>query len=107
VPKSSSLASAMFSISPLVRLTKSRDGGVLLDIEHGAMFSLNPVGTRIIELLQQQQSHASLVGQVSREFNISEAVVEADVLEFLSVLRQQQLLNEPATRQPSQGGGGV
>jgi hypothetical protein len=105
VPKSSNLASAMFSISPSVRLTKSQDGGVLLDVAHGAMFSLNPVGTRILELLQQEQSHSSLVLQVSREFGVSEAVVEADVLEFLSILRQQQLLNEPATQQPSQGGG--
>jgi Coenzyme PQQ synthesis protein D (PqqD) len=105
VPKSSSLASVMFSISPSVRLAKSRDGGVLLDIEHGAMFSLNPVGTRIVEILQQEQSHESLVLEISREFGVSESVVEADVLEFLSILRQQQLLNERATAQPSVGGG--
>jgi Coenzyme PQQ synthesis protein D (PqqD) len=97
----------MLSISKSVRLSKSRDGGVLLDIEHGAMFSLNPVGTRIVELLQQGHSQSFLVHQVSCEFNVSEAVVQADVLEFLSILRQQQLLNEAATMQPPLGSGGV
>ena len=85
----------MFSISPSLRLTKSPDGGVLLDIERGTMFSLNPVATRIIELLQRQHNRSSLVHEVSCDFAVPEAVVAADVDEFLSILRTEQWLDEP------------
>ena len=105
VPESFHLASTMFSISPSVRLTKSQDGGVLLDIEQGEIFSLNPVGTRIIELLQTEQTRSSLVRLVSCEFSAPEEIVAADVDEFLSILRQQHLLSERATGQSFAGGG--
>lgn len=105
MPEFSNPAGAMFSISQSVRLAKSQDGGVLLDIEHGAIFSLNPVGTRIIELLRQEQNRSSLIRDISCEFGVSEQTVAADVDEFLSILRQQQLLNERATSQSSAGGG--
>jgi len=105
VPESFHLASTMFSISPSVRLTKSQDGGVLLDIEQGEIFSLNPVGTRIIELLQTEQTRSSLVRLVSCEFSAPEEIVAADVDEFLSILRQQHLLCERATGQSFAGGG--
>jgi len=95
----------MFSIPPSVRLTKSQDGGVLLDIEQGEIFSLNPVGTRIIELLQTEQTRSSLVRLVSCEFCAPEEIVAADVDEFLSILRQQHLLSERATGQSCAGGG--
>lgn len=105
VPESSRLVSTMFSISPSVRLTKSQDGGVLLDIEQGEIFSLNPVGTRIIELLQTEQTRSSLVHVVSREFSAPEEAVAADIDEFLALLRQQHLLTEGATGQSLAGGG--
>ena len=39
-------------IAPSVRETASEDGAVLLDIEQGICFSLNPVGLKIWELLE-------------------------------------------------------
>jgi coenzyme PQQ synthesis protein D (PqqD) len=86
----------MLSISKSVRLTKSQDGGILLDVDRGAIFSLNVVGTRIVELLQQQQSRSSLLRQVSCEFDVSEAAAAADLDEFLSTLRKQELLDAGA-----------
>jgi len=86
----------MLSISKSVRLTKSQDGGILLDVDRGAIFSLNVVGTRIVELLQQQQSRSSLLRQVSCEFGVSEAAAAADLDEFLSILRKQELLDAGA-----------
>ena len=40
-------------IAPGVRETASEDGAVLLDIEQGICFSLNPVGLKIWELLEE------------------------------------------------------
>ena len=91
----------MFSISKSVRLTKSQDGGILLDVEHGAIFSLNPVATRIVELLEQEQTVSSLVAQIMHDFGVSDATIAEDVDAFLAKLRQQRLLQEPeAKRQP-------
>lgn len=91
----------MFSISKSVRLTKSQDGGILLDVERGAIFSLNPVATRIVELLEQEHSVSSLVAQIMDDFGVSEDTVAEDVDAFLSKLRQQRLLQEhEAKRQP-------
>ena len=43
-------------IAPGVRETASEDGAVLLDIEQGICFSLNPVGLKIWELLKKHYS---------------------------------------------------
>ncbi len=83
---------AMFTIAESVRITKCQDGGVLLDVARGTMFTLNPVGARILELLQQKCGLPLLVAQISREFGAPGEVVRADVEEFLSVLRSQGLL---------------
>ena len=83
----------MPTISRSVRLTKSDDGGVLLDVEQGTLFSLNSVGARIVELLQARQATASIVSQISREFGASEQLVSTDVADFLRLLHQRGLLD--------------
>jgi hypothetical protein len=90
----------MFSISKSVRITKSADGGILLDVERGQIFSLNPVATRIVELLAREQSVRSLATQIGREFGISKELAR-DVNDFLSTLREQHLLEEPEGKLPS------
>jgi hypothetical protein len=90
----------MFLISKSVRLSKSLDGGILLDMERGGIFSLNPVATRIVELLGREQSVFSLVDQIGREFGISE-LLAPDVVNFLSTLRDERLL-EDSEGNPSQ-----
>jgi len=89
----------MFSISKSVRLTKSQDGGILLDLERGGIFSLNPVATRIVELLGREQSVSSLVDEISQEFGISEDLA-SDVVDFLSTLRAERLLESSEGNPP-------
>jgi hypothetical protein len=84
----------MISISSSARLTQSQDGGVLLDIERGAMFTLNPVAARIVELLARERSVQALVAEISREFAVSEEIVKGDVQEFLSLLWQLDLVKD-------------
>jgi hypothetical protein len=90
----------MFSISKSVRLTKSRDGGILLDMERGGIFSLNPLATRIVELLRREQTVSSLVAQIGHEFGISEQLA-SDVTDFLSTLRNERLLQQSEDNPPS------
>ncbi len=86
----------MFTISESVRITQSQDGAILLDVERGAMFTLNPVGTRILELLRQRHSFTSVVARISEEFGAPGELVQGDVDEFLSALRELRLLKEGA-----------
>jgi Coenzyme PQQ synthesis protein D (PqqD) len=82
----------MLTISQSVRLTKSQDGGILLDVEQGEIFRLNPVGTRIIELLKEGHNASSLTRALSCEFGAPEQVVGEDVRDFLSQLRKRRLI---------------
>jgi hypothetical protein len=84
----------MLTISRSARLSKSPDGGVLLDVDLGVVFSLNLVGTRIVELLQDGNSVTTLANAISREFQISNDVARSDVDNFLIVLQTQKLLHE-------------
>ena len=84
----------MLTISQSVRLTKSQDGGILLDVDLGEIFRLNPVGTRIIELLKEGHNGPSLTSVLSCEFGVPEQVVLVDVSEFLSQLRERRLIED-------------
>ena len=82
----------MFTLSQSARLTKSQDGGILLDVDHGAFFSLNRVGTRIVELLERGCDQPAIERTIASEFHVAGEVVKRDVEDFLASLHQQQLL---------------
>jgi Coenzyme PQQ synthesis protein D (PqqD) len=84
----------MLTISTAVRMTKSQDGAILLDVEQGEIFALNPVATRIVELLQEGHDGFSLAATLSREFSVPEEVVKGDVDDFLNRLREQRLIDD-------------
>ena len=83
----------VLTLSQDIRLAKSQDGGILLDLAHGVFFNLNPVGVRIIELLHQGHNLSSLTRTIGSEFHVSDEIVKRDVDDFLSSLRQQRLLD--------------
>ncbi len=58
------------------------------------MFNLNPVGSRILELLESGSSEADIVEAISREFSTSRDIVEKDVREFLGSLKEHKLVAE-------------
>ena len=66
----------------------------MLDIHQGQMFNLNPVGSRILELLESGSTEVDIVEMVSREFNASREMVENDVREFIGSLKEQKLVAE-------------
>jgi hypothetical protein len=83
----------VLTLSQDIRLAKSQDGGILLDLAHGVFFNLNPVGVRVIELLHQGHNLSSLTRTIGSEFHVSDEIVKRDVGDFLSSLRQQRLLD--------------
>lgn len=69
------------------------DGAIVLDVRRGAMFRLNPLGSRIMESLERGDSASQIVQQLSREFDVPQGTVEADVREFLSALALHGLID--------------
>ena len=66
----------------------------MLDIHQGQMFNLNPVGSRILELLESGATEAEIVDTISREFSASRETVEMDVREFIGSLKEHKLVAE-------------
>ncbi len=80
-------------IAPGVRETASEDGAVLLDIEQGICFSLNPVGLKIWELLKKRCSIDQIADALARDFAVPRSQLLSDVVEFLRSLEAKRLIH--------------
>ena len=75
-----------------IRSVHGPDGGTVLDIGHGRMFNLNPVGSRILELLKTGHAESKIAMEISKEFGVGPETIELDVREFLASLVSYKLL---------------
>lgn len=75
-----------------IRSAVTQDGAVLLDINQGLCFSMNPVGAKIWELLKINQSIDQIADALATEFSIPREQVFRDVREFIAQLRNEHLL---------------
>ena len=80
-------------IAPGVRETASEDGAVLLDIEQGICFSLNPVGLKIWELLKKRYSVDQIADALAHDFPVPRSQLLSDVVEFLQALEAKRLIH--------------
>jgi hypothetical protein len=87
----------MLTISSTIRRTETPDGTVLLEVEQGQMFSLNPVGSRILELVGSGCDEHEIASQISAAYGAEIDVVRADVREFLESLGRHGIL-QPGER---------
>jgi Coenzyme PQQ synthesis protein D (PqqD) len=82
----------LFDISAGVRSTRSEDGAIVLDIDHGQMFRLNPVGALILESLGKGCAETEIAQEIARQYSISEERASADIREFLQSLAAYKLV---------------
>jgi hypothetical protein len=82
----------LYDISAGVRSTRNEDGGIVLDIDHGQMFRLNPVGALILESLGKGCAEAEIAQEIARQYNISEETASTDIREFLQSLEEHKLV---------------
>jgi hypothetical protein len=78
--------------SPSVRESNGPDGAVLLDIQQGICFNLNPVGAKIWGLIKEHKSMDEIITSLVKEFDVPEEQIRADVMEFAALLKQNRLL---------------
>jgi hypothetical protein len=64
----------------------------LMSIEHGEYYGLNPVGSRIWELLVQPRTVAALCDQLVSEFEVERSQCEQQVMELLQKLTDANLV---------------
>ena len=82
----------MYRATEEVRSTHGRDGGVALDVQRGRMFNLNPVGSRVLELVKRGTAESEIVASICLEFAAPREQVEPDVCEFLLELTKLSLI---------------
>jgi hypothetical protein len=68
------------------------EGAVLLNLDTGVYFGLNPVGARVWELLETPRSEAEVQASIAEEFEVDPDVALRDVREFLASLEERDLL---------------
>lgn len=66
---------------------------VMMSIENNKYYGLNPVGSRIWELISQPISFESLITTLTREFKVNAGDCENDVSVFLLKLKEKDLVN--------------
>jgi hypothetical protein len=89
-------------IAPGVRETASEDGAVLLDIEQGICFSLNPIGLKIWGLLKTHHSVDEIADDLAQDFPVSRSQLLSDVVEFLQSLEAKHLIHRADHAVPRQ-----
>jgi hypothetical protein len=68
------------------------DETVLLNLESGTYFGLDPVGSRFLELLQAEGALVAVMDRMLEEFEVNEAQLEADLLQLADEMLASGLL---------------
>ena len=64
-----------------------RDDLMMLHVEQGAYYSLDPIGAEIWKLLEQPGTVQQLVDKLVQHYSVSPEQCQADVLVFLEEMR--------------------
>ena len=79
--------------------THTADGGIVMDVDSGRMFSLNASGSVMFQLLTNGLDEKSIVEELVRRFGISAAVAKRDLDEFRSALNRHALIKQAISQE--------
>jgi Coenzyme PQQ synthesis protein D (PqqD) len=82
----------MLRLADHVRSANTPGGAVILDVNLGRMYALNPTASRIVGLLKRGAEEEDITLLLARECGIAPETAERDVFEFLTLLRQHTLI---------------
>jgi hypothetical protein len=68
------------------------DETVILDLVSGTYFGLNPVGTRIWQLLAEGRTLEQVGDAILAEYEVSRDAMESDLAQLLQELRNRKLI---------------
>ena len=62
--------------------------------KYNGLFGVSEVGARILELLPECEDEAAIVSKIVEEYDIDEETASADVNEFISSLRDKEIIED-------------
>jgi len=84
-------------ISPHVMTQGIAEELVLLDLQGEAYFGLDPVGTRMWNLLAEGGSLKEVVDTMATEYEVSEAQLESDLIDLVIRLKGEGIVSVVTT----------
>jgi hypothetical protein len=69
----------------------------ILDLDHSVYYGLDPVGTRIWELIQEPTLVSAVLAAVVAEFEVDEVTAQADLLALIGELIDKHLVTVRAS----------
>jgi len=81
---------SLMEVAKGVRETVNQDGAVLLDIDQGLCFSLNPVGTRIWEMIKAGRSVDEIADKLGEEFALPRTQTSRGYFRFFAPTARQE-----------------
>ena len=88
----------MVAVAQNLRSIVDHDGGVILDIPHDTLTSLNAIGAYVWRRLEEGQRVDAIVTELARDTGADSTVVARDVDEFLEHLKTRHLIFSPHER---------
>jgi len=85
-------ATDRFSLSVDVVARAIGEEAVLLDLDSGAYFGLDPVGFRIWRLMESNPTFVEICDRMVDEYDVERSVVEHDAAALLSELVEKKLV---------------
>jgi hypothetical protein len=85
---------AIFVRSPDVNSTVLDKEAVLLNLENGVYYTLNPVGTTIWELMTGERTLAEILPALCERYDVSEAAAGRDLVALVTRLHREGLIRE-------------
>ncbi len=74
--------------------TVDLDGEVgLMNVENGEYYGMDPIGSRIWELVEKPKAVSEIVSLLIEEYDVEENVCQEQVLDFINSLVKKDLVN--------------
>lgn len=81
-----------YELSPDALFRELRGGAVALNLQTGQYYSLNEVGTRMWELLQEEGSEDAAVSAIVEEYDVDPEQAAQDLNRLLQELQESGLI---------------
>lgn len=65
--------------------------GFIFDPTSGDSYTMNPVGAEMAEMLKKQISQQEIVKHFVKKYDVDEATLEKDLMDFVNILNQYRL----------------
>lgn len=86
----------MIRLSDSILLSRVDDEAVLLDADSSTYYGLNPVGSRMLQLLSENADQETVIRLVAEEFDAAEERVRQDLSALVKTLLGKGFVKEDA-----------